>query len=112
MKLLNVAIPSRNFDASVAFYRDVVGLPISRQGMACCYFSAGNANIAVHLARDGSDFAPTGHGIYLDLAVTRFEQLKQRLNDAGVAIRKEWNDDSGHFIEVADPDGNLVELVG
>jgi len=79
--------------------------------MGCCYFSAGSANIAVHVARDGSDFAPTGHGIYLDLAVTGMEKLKQRLNDAGVVIRKEWKDDCGHFIAVADPDSNLVELV-
>jgi catechol 2,3-dioxygenase-like lactoylglutathione lyase family enzyme len=112
MKLLKVAIPLRKFEISVAFYRDVVGLPVSREGLGCCCFSAGNANIAVHVAREGSDFAPTGHGIYLDLAAWRFEQLKQRLAGAGVPIRKEWKDDSGHFIEVADPDGNLVELVG
>ncbi len=112
MKLLNVAIPSRHFEAAVVFYRDVLGLPVSQEGLGCCYFTAGSANIAVHVAREGSDFAPTGHGIYLDIAVTNFPQLKKRLRDAGIVIRNEWQDDSGHFVEIADPDGNLVELVG
>jgi len=109
MKLLKVVIPTREFEAAIAFYRDVLGLPLV--GAGWCEMSAGNANIAIQLAREGSDFAPTGHGIYLDLSESRLEQIKQRPQDAGVAIAKEWKDERGHFLEIADPDGNLIELV-
>ncbi|HEX2971104.1 MAG TPA: VOC family protein [Tepidisphaeraceae bacterium] len=112
MRLLNIAIPSRNFEAAVGFYRDILGLCLCHEALGCCYLDAGGTNIAIHVAGEGSDFAPTGHGLYLDLAVPDFEQTRQRLLEAGILIRHEWTDDTGHVIEVNDPDGNLVEIVG
>ncbi|MGE5608821.1 MAG: VOC family protein [Bacillota bacterium] len=112
MRLLNIAIPSRNFDAAVCFYRDILGLGLCQEALGCCYLDAGGANIAIHIAPEGSDFAPTGHGLYLDLVVPDYEQTRQRLLEAGIPIHNEWRDDAGHVMEVHDPDGNRVEIVG
>jgi catechol 2,3-dioxygenase-like lactoylglutathione lyase family enzyme len=112
MKLLNVVIPSRNFDASVRFYRDILGLPMRHEALGCCFLSAGAVNLAIHVAREESDTAPTGHATYLDFSVINFDQVKTHLQSVGVTIKKEWKDDSGRFLQVLDPDGNLVELVG
>jgi predicted enzyme related to lactoylglutathione lyase len=82
------------------------------ESLGCCFLSAGAVNLAIHVAREGSESEPTGHGTYLDFSVINFDQVKSHLESVGVPIAKEWKDDSGRFIQVVDPDGNLVELVG
>jgi lactoylglutathione lyase len=109
-RLQNVVVPTRRFELSVAFYRDAIGLEVAVEGDGFCFLRAGNVNIAVHPAGDGGDFAPTGHGLYLDLAVDDLSSTRRRLESSGVAIRREWQDDNGTFLLVADPDGNLLEI--
>jgi lactoylglutathione lyase len=109
-RLQNVVVPSRRFELSVAFYRDAIGFEVAVEGDGFCFLRAGNVNIAVHPVDDTGDFAPTGHGLYLDFAVDDLASTRQRLESSGVAIRREWQDGNGAFLLVADPDGNLLEI--
>lgn len=106
----NAVIPSRQFEETVAFYRDILGFPVYNEGPGFCFLNGGGAYIAVHKVPPDSWAIPTGHGIYLDVKVSNLEEAKGRLSKAGIGLLKEWEDRNGRFILVADPDGNLVEI--
>ena len=110
MRVQNIVIPATDFGSTVTFYRDVLGLPVLQESAAFCFLRAGGVNIAVHPVSPGSLFAPTGHGIYLDLAVGDLAQVRDRLARASVPVVREWMDGATGFLAVADPNGNLLEL--
>lgn len=111
IELLNVVLPSRHFKQSVLFYRDTLGLDVLHAGEEYCFFRAGGANIAIHPVKDGNEFSPTGAGFYLDLCVDDLSEIRQRLDAQEIAVRKAWTDTENTFLLVADPDGNLLELM-
>jgi catechol 2,3-dioxygenase-like lactoylglutathione lyase family enzyme len=110
-RLQNVVIPTRCFEESVDFYRRALGLQVIHQGEGFCFFKAGSANLAVHAVEPGSVVAPTGHGFYLDLLVDDLAGARSALQKAGVSIEKEWLDKHRRYVLIADPDGNLIELI-
>lgn len=110
VRLQNVVLPSLHYEETVTFYRDVLGLAILTQGPGFCFFRAGAVNIAVHPAND-DEFAPSGSGFYLDLIVSDLGEVKVALERHNVQIKKQWHDANRSFMLVADPDGNLLELI-
>ena len=107
-----VCVPTADFDASVAFYGDVLGLPqIDRYGqMPGAEFQAGNLTLAVMDAKAfGQEFRPNALPIALqvdDVAVAR-----EQLEAAGVEFITDIFD-SGvcHQAIFRDPDGNPLGL--
>jgi predicted enzyme related to lactoylglutathione lyase len=107
-----VCVPTADFDAAVAFYGDVLGLPcIDRYGkMPGAEFQAGNLTLAVMEAKAfGQEFRPNALPIALqvdDVAVAR-----EQLEGAGVEFITDIFD-SGVCQQAIfkDPDGNPLGL--
>ena len=106
----NIVIPARNFGQTVAFYRDVLALPVLQETESYCFLRAGGVNIAIHPVVGESVFAPTGHGLYLDLLVDDLAEVRARLSEESVVILREWVDHGTAFLAIADPSGNLLEI--
>jgi len=107
-----ITVPTRDFDAASAFYRDVLGLECStRWGqMPAAEFETGTLTIAVMQSDAfGVEFAPHSHPIALhvaDVAASRAE-----LEGKGVTFVADTMD-SGvcHMAHFRDPDGNVLML--
>ena len=107
-----VCVPTADFDASVAFYGDVLGLPqIDRYGqMPGAEFQAGNLTLAVMDAKAfGSDFRP--NVLPIALHVDDVAAAKAQLEAAGVEFVTDVFD-SGvcHQAICRDPAGNPLSL--
>ena len=105
-----ITVPTRDFDAASAFYRDVLGLECStRWGqMPAAEFETGTLTIAVMQSDAfGVEFAPHSHPIALH--VDDVEAARAELEAQGVAFFGETMD-SGvcHMAHFRDPDGNAL----
>jgi catechol 2,3-dioxygenase-like lactoylglutathione lyase family enzyme len=100
---------TRDLDASVAFYRDVVGLPlVRRSGDQWAEFDAGPVRLALH----GTDEQVPGSGT----AVFRVDDLdgeRAALESRGATFDAFVGEVEGfaRFATFRDPDGNPVQLI-
>jgi predicted enzyme related to lactoylglutathione lyase len=99
----------RDMDVAVAFYRDVVGLPLARRaGNEWAEFDAGPVRLALH----GSEDAQPGGGTAVfrvdDLDAARW-QLEQR----GARFDEHVGEVEGfaRFATFRDPDANAIQLI-
>jgi catechol 2,3-dioxygenase-like lactoylglutathione lyase family enzyme len=107
-----VTVATQDFDAAVEFYRDVLGLPLSKRWgqMPAAEFETGNLTIAVMQSDAfGIEFRANNHPIALrvdDVAAARSE-----LESRGVEFKGDILD-SGvcHQAFFEDPDGNMLDL--
>ena len=105
-------VPTQDFEASVKFYEEVLGLPRRKQwgqlpGME---FQAGNLTLAImDPTAFGLEFHP--HGLPIAFQVPDVEAERERLRSHGVEFRGELID-SGVCIQAffTDPDGNALGL--
>ncbi len=107
-----VVVPTKDFDAAVAFYRDVIGLQESKQwgDMPGKEFETGNLTIAVMQSDGfGIEFAPHTHPIALQ--VEDVEASRAELESKGIEFQADTID-SGvcHMAFFSDPDGNGLML--
>jgi predicted enzyme related to lactoylglutathione lyase len=107
-----VCVPTADFDAAVAFYGDVLGLPcIDRYGkMPGAEFQAGNLTLAVMEAEAfGQEFRP--NALPIALQVDDVAAAREQLEAAGVEFVTDIFD-SGvcHQAIFKDPDGNPLGL--
>jgi len=107
-----VCVPTADFDAAVAFYGDVLGLPcIDRYGqMPGAEFQAGNLTLAVMETKAfGQEFRPNAMPIALQ--VDDVAAAREQLEAAGVEFVTDVFD-SGvcHQAIFKDPDGNPLGL--
>lgn len=107
-----VCVPTADFDAAVAFYGEVLGLPeIDRYGrMPGAEFQAGNLTLAVMETKAfGQEFRPNAMPIALQ--VEDVAAAKAQLEAAGVEFVTDVFD-SGvcHQAICRDPDGNPLSL--
>jgi catechol 2,3-dioxygenase-like lactoylglutathione lyase family enzyme len=103
-----VDVPSRDVERSIAFYRDVLGLPQNPREPT--EFEAGNVTLAIWKPEDqGVDFPRSeAHGIALrvaDVAAARAE-----LEAKGVEFVGERDSGVCNMAFFADPDGNSLIL--
>ena len=107
-----VAVPADDFEASCAFYENVLGLPcVARYGqMPGAEFQAGNLTLAVmHTESFGGTFSPNAMPIALHVADVA--AARERLEAAGVRFISDTFD-SGvcHQAIFLDPSGNPLDL--
>jgi len=107
-----VCVPTADFDASCAFYGDVLGLPqIDRYGqMPGAEFQAGNLTLSVMDAKAfGSEFRP--NVLPIAVHVDDVAAAKEQLEAAGVEFVSDVFD-SGvcHQAICKDPAGNPLSL--
>ena len=110
-RMLEAAIPTTHYTRVRQFYADLIGLPVASEGRSHTFFQVGGCQIAV-LDCSGGDATvrPSGHGIYLDLAVADLFSLRRRLLRAGVKLIDDRRDEHGVAISLQDPEGNLLNL--
>lgn len=114
--LVMVTVQVRDFDAAVAWYRDVLGLSVVVQqpGEFCMLAPPGTEEPALALATDhpdrissrpGSGWAPT-------LAVDDFDATVGELRRRGVTFdaEEEGADEGYRLVRVLDPEGNPIGI--
>ena len=104
-----VAIPTRDIDRAVAFYRDVIGLPQNPQ--AATEFEAGNVTLAIWKPENLSlEFADNGQGD-IALRVPDVAAARSELESRGIELVGEIRDTGVcHMAFFADPNGNSLML--
>jgi catechol 2,3-dioxygenase-like lactoylglutathione lyase family enzyme len=107
-----ITVPTKDFDASVAFYRDVLGLEEGKRwgSMPAGEFETGNLTIAVMQSDAfGLEFQANNHPI--EFRVDDFEAAKAELESRGVQFEGEVLD-SGVCYQTffQDPDGNALAI--
>jgi predicted enzyme related to lactoylglutathione lyase len=107
-----VAVPTNDFDASMHFYGEVLGLPfLKRWGdMPGAEFQAGNLTLAImDPTAFGQEFRP--HGLPIALQVDDVAAAREHLEAQGVKFTGDTID-SGvcHQAIFLDPSGNALDL--
>lgn len=110
-------------DAALAFYRDALGLAISREFPGGTVFFLGNGLLEVSAAPSGAPDAPAGAappgpapdagGLRLWLQVRDLAAAHAELAGAGVTVLREPRQEPWglHEMWIADPDGTRIVLV-
>ena len=117
MKFCWCTITVRNMAASLKFYQEIVGLPISRRftagpGMEICFLGEGETK--VELICGGSQKTFDGKaGISLGFEVKSLDEKLQFVKEKGVAVEGGPVQPNPHlkFFHVKDPDGVNVQFV-
>lgn len=108
-----IAFPASDFQASVRFYRDLLALPLVKEGedgvSRFAHFDCAGFGIRVYEWTQPFNRAHTGLQIYVNDVDTLYAELKA----AGVKFSGEVRDEpwGGRVVTVADPDGNLFDLL-
>ena len=108
-----VFIKAHDRKALVAWYRDVLGLPIQPWGGAVLHTDAPQHPPVVAwtaMAASSTYFAPSTSAYMIDYAVDDMDAFVARLTARGVEILKRTDDASGRFAWIMDPEGNKIEL--
>jgi catechol 2,3-dioxygenase-like lactoylglutathione lyase family enzyme len=102
-----ISVPTRDYDRAVAWYRDVLGLPVSAYDHA--EVETPNVTLSFWLPEEqGEPFVPNENGIALRVADVH--AAVEEVRAAGGEVL--GIEDSGvcHMGFVRDPDGNVVIL--
>ena len=101
-----------DLDASIAFYRDVLGLPITRDERDAAWAEAdlpGGVRFALHRSHEGADPQTPGT-VVVDFAVADIDDAEKRLRAAGVKIVEVMRESWGAALTLFDPDGYRISL--
>jgi catechol 2,3-dioxygenase-like lactoylglutathione lyase family enzyme len=115
-RLMMVTVQVRDFDAAVAWYRDVLGLSVLWMQPAefCMLVPPGSEEPALALATDHPDrVSPQpGTGWAPILVVEDFDATIAELRQRGVTFdAEEEGDDEGYrLVRVLDPEGNPIGI--
>lgn len=106
----NFFFPSDNFEASIKFYSETLGLStkfdFSQQGMIA--FSVGEEESAI-IIKDKSKFPNAQPSVWIE--VENVKQLYTYLKKKGVAFLSEpFKIKTGWAVEFTDPSGNLLGI--
>jgi lactoylglutathione lyase len=120
VRLADVRLLVDDVERSLAFYRDVVGLPVKLRIPEGTYveFETGEATLAIYRRDLMSAIAGSGGGpgrdqVAVILRVDDVDAEYERLRGAGATFVTEPHDQEAWGLRVAhlrDPDGNLLEL--
>jgi catechol 2,3-dioxygenase-like lactoylglutathione lyase family enzyme len=118
--LHHFAIVARDVEETVQFYSGVLGFPLTDifenrdyTGSNHFFFDIGNSNLIAFFDFPGLDVGPYAevlgglHHVAISVEPEKWEELKKRLEDAGV----EYQSESGTSIYFRDPNGARLELI-
>jgi len=115
MKFCWCTITTNDLDASIAFYRNIVGLPLQRRftagpDMEIAFLGSGETQI--ELVQDGSKSA-VGSGISLGFEVGSVDAMIAFLSEKGIPILGGPISPNPHvrFFYVQDPSGLKIQFV-
>lgn len=102
----------RDLDASMSFYRDLLGLALVRDERDPAWAEArlpGGIRFALHRSHEGAEPQTPGT-VVIDFAVEDLDRAVQRLRDAGVRVERVMRESWGSAATAIDPDGYRVSL--
>ncbi len=118
--LHHTALISSDVERTVRFYQDVLGFPLTElienrdyPGSSHFFFDIGHGNLLAFFDFPGLDVGPYAevlgglHHVAISVEPERWQELVQRLGDAGVAHEVH----SGVSVYFRDPDGARIELI-
>jgi catechol 2,3-dioxygenase-like lactoylglutathione lyase family enzyme len=118
--LHHTALISSDVDATIRFYQDVLGFPLTElienrdyPGSSHFFFDIGNGNLLAFFDFPGLDVGPYAevlgglHHVAISVEPQRWDALVTRLTEAGVAHEVH----SGVSVYFRDPDGARLELI-
>jgi catechol 2,3-dioxygenase-like lactoylglutathione lyase family enzyme len=118
--LHHVALLCSDVERTVRFYQEVLEFPLTEifenrdyAGSNHFFFDIGNGNLLAFFDLPGLDLGPYAevlgglHHLAISVEPERWNRLKARLQEAGVAYQEE----SGTSIYFPDPDGVRLELI-
>ena len=114
--IMMVTAQVRNFDAAVAWYRDVLGLSVLwlEPNEFCSFVAPGSNGPAIALATDHPDRIPasTGVGWAPTLIVENFDAAVSELRSRGVTFdaEEEGAEEGYRLVRIRDPEGNPIGL--
>ena len=108
-----IAFPASDMDASVHFYRNLLGLPTIKEGdddfSRFVHFDCGGFGIHIYEWQKPFNRAHSGLQVYVEDVDTLHQELRAQGVKFSGSIRDEpWG---GRTVTVADPDGNLFDLL-
>ncbi|HOY76311.1 MAG TPA: VOC family protein [Hyphomonadaceae bacterium] len=111
-----VFFKSKNPEELIAWYRDVVGLPVESWGGVILRPEAmaahpGAATVFAPFKADTDYFQPSTNAFMINLAVDDLEGVLARCAQHGVMPVKTFPEEAnGKFAHIMDPEGNKIEL--
>jgi catechol 2,3-dioxygenase len=102
-----IAFEVEDLERSIAFYRDVLGLPLLSRGPQQAWFCTG----AQRLALFTSDRPGSGQHFAFLIPPEKTEQARSALVARGF-LEETMQQDDGFSVYIRDPDGNKIELYG
>ena len=109
--LYSVAIFVNDIGRAVEFYRDTLGLPVTKQGSFGAEFLEGDTHVGVHPAVHPEARSLVGRHTGITLFVPDLLHYCGELHERGVRFTTEPTQQPwGIMAMVADPDGNVLAL--
>jgi lactoylglutathione lyase len=109
--LYSVAIFVHDIDRAVEFYRDTLGLPMTKHGSFGAEFLEGDTHVGVHPAVHPQAKALVGRHTGITLFVPDLLHYCGVLHDRGVRFLTEPTQQAwGIMAMISDPDGNVLAL--
>lgn len=103
---------TRDMDGAVAFYRDVLELPLLRRdGDEWAEFDAGAVRFALHGVTGGHPVVAGGASAVFE--VEDLDAVRRTLEARGVTFHEHVGEVEGYarFASFSDPDGNVVQII-
>jgi len=109
--LYSIAIFVHDIDRAVQFYRDTLGLPMTKHGSFGAEFLEGDTHVGVHPAVHPQAKALVGRHTGITLFVPDLLHYCGVLHDRGVRFLTEPTQQAwGIMAMISDPDGNVLAL--
>jgi catechol 2,3-dioxygenase-like lactoylglutathione lyase family enzyme len=102
-----IAFEVQDLERSIAFYRDILGLPLYSSGPQQAWFYIGTQRLALF----SQDRAGSGQHFALLIPPEEAKRARDALLAHGFPEETMQQDD-GFSVYVRDPDGNKIELYG
>jgi catechol 2,3-dioxygenase len=102
-----IAFEVKDLEASIAFYRDILGLPLESRGPQQAWFRIGSQQLALFTR----DRVGSGQHFALLIPPEKIESVRDALVAHGFPEETMQQAD-GMSVYVRDPDGNKIELYG
>lgn len=112
-KVGNVILAVKDLDKSIAFYHDLIGLPIKNQRRSWVDLGTSGALLSLHPASLTAEHIGSSieNGITIGFLVGDVKSAVDELRGKGVKIYREIVDrEAGKNAVILDPDGYLVSL--